>query len=145
MLYLALGAAVLWLAMNVYRRAPGLQRGGWRVGAGLAGLAAIIPGAYLALRGQWLPGGALVVLGVGMALSARSARGAGTRPTSPPSSPGRLSEAEARSMLGVGPEAGREEIQAAYARLMRRVHPDHGGATGLAAQLNAARDRLLKG
>ena len=28
-------------------------------------------------------------------------------------------------------------------RLMRAVHPDKGGTAGLAAQLNAARDRLL--
>jgi len=29
-------------------------------------------------------------------------------------------------------------------RLMRRVHPDAGGAEGLAVQLNAARERLLR-
>jgi DnaJ-class molecular chaperone len=39
--------------------------------------------------------------------------------------------------------AGPDEIQAAYVRLMRAVHPDAGGTSGLAAQLNAARDRLL--
>ena len=42
-------------------------------------------------------------------------------------------------------DATAEEIQAAYMRLMRSVHPDKGGTSGLAAQLNAARDRLLKG
>ena len=52
---------------------------------------------------------------------------------------------EARSILGVGPKASREEIQAAYARLIRMAHPDKGGTAGLAAQLNAARDRLLSG
>ena len=51
--------------------------------------------------------------------------------------------AEARAMLGVSDSAGREEIEAAYRRLMKRVHPDHGGAPGLAIQLNAARARLL--
>ena len=51
---------------------------------------------------------------------------------------------EARSILGVGAEANAVEIEAAYRRLMLRAHPDHGGSTGLAAQLNAARDRLLK-
>lgn len=56
-----------------------------------------------------------------------------------------MSLAEARSTLGVGPEAGETEIRAAYDRLIRRVHPDAGGAPGLAAQLNAARDRLLEG
>ncbi|HQR90442.1 MAG TPA: molecular chaperone DnaJ, partial [Caulobacter sp.] len=52
---------------------------------------------------------------------------------------------EARSLLGVGPNATAEEIKAAHARLIRLAHPDKGGTAGLAAQLNAARDRLLKG
>jgi curved DNA-binding protein CbpA len=55
-----------------------------------------------------------------------------------------MSEADARALLGVTPEADRAEIEAAYKRLMRMAHPDSGGTTGLAAQLNAARDRLLK-
>lgn len=54
-----------------------------------------------------------------------------------------MSEREAREILGIGPDAGVEEIQAAYTRLMRRSHPDAGGSAGLAAQINAARDRLL--
>ena len=55
-----------------------------------------------------------------------------------------MSADEARRILGVGTEATREDIQAANTRLMRAVHPDKGGTTGLASQLNAARDRLLK-
>ncbi|NEX91341.1 hypothetical protein G3573_01015 [Caulobacter sp. 17J65-9] len=54
-----------------------------------------------------------------------------------------MSLAEARAVLGVDAEAGPEQIQAAYLRLMRAVHPDRGGTSGLASQLNAARDRLL--
>ncbi len=53
--------------------------------------------------------------------------------------------AEARSLLGVGHDASRQEIEAAYRRLMLRAHPDQGGSAGLAAQLNAARDALLRG
>jgi curved DNA-binding protein CbpA len=45
----------------------------------------------------------------------------------------------------VGPDASKAEIQAAYSRLIRLAHPDKGGTAGLAAQLNAARDRLLDG
>jgi DnaJ-class molecular chaperone len=55
-----------------------------------------------------------------------------------------MSLKDAQSVLGVGPEATPEEIQAAYTRLMRMAHPDKGGTTGLATQLNAARDRLLE-
>ena len=50
----------------------------------------------------------------------------------------------AASILGVSPQASDEEVQAAYLRLIRRVHPDAGGAEGLAAQLNAARDVMAK-
>lgn len=46
-------------------------------------------------------------------------------------------------MLGVAETASPEEIEAAYRRLMFRVHPDQGGAAGLAAQINAARSVLL--
>jgi curved DNA-binding protein CbpA len=55
-----------------------------------------------------------------------------------------MSDAEARAILGVAEGAPPSEIKAAYARLMRAVHPDKGGTDGLAAQLNAARDRLLR-
>ena len=55
-----------------------------------------------------------------------------------------MSLTEARATLGVGEAATRVEIEAAYRRLMLRAHPDQGGSTGLAAQLNAARDRLLR-
>ena len=45
---------------------------------------------------------------------------------------------------GVAPDASDEVVQAAYLRLIRRVHPDAGGAEGLAAQLNAARDTMAR-
>jgi len=58
---------------------------------------------------------------------------------------GTMGRAEAYQILGVQPEASREEIQAAYRRLIQRVHPDHGGSSYLAARLNQARDVLLGG
>jgi len=57
----------------------------------------------------------------------------------------RLTEAEARAILGVPADASPEVVQAAWRRLMARAHPDQGGTEGLAARVNAARDRLLKG
>ena len=56
-----------------------------------------------------------------------------------------MSANEARAILGVETGATPAEIRTAYTRLMKRAHPDQGGTAGLAAQLNAARDRLLKG
>jgi chromate transport protein ChrA len=52
--------------------------------------------------------------------------------------------AEARRLLGVGPDATEAEIRRAYRQKMTRAHPDRGGAHKDAARLTAARDRLLK-
>ena len=54
-----------------------------------------------------------------------------------------LSRKEAAQLLDVALNAPREEIEAAYRRLMARVHPDAGGNAHLAQLVNEARDRLL--
>jgi DnaJ-domain-containing protein 1 len=51
---------------------------------------------------------------------------------------------KARRLRGVSATASRDEIIAAHRRLVAKVHPDAGGSEGLAAELNAARDTLLK-
>ncbi|WP_188054078.1 J domain-containing protein [Sphingosinithalassobacter sp. CS137] len=53
-------------------------------------------------------------------------------------------EAEARSILGLGPDADEAEIRAAHRRLVAQVHPDRGGSAEAARRINAARDTLLK-
>ncbi len=58
---------------------------------------------------------------------------------------GMMDRAEAYQVLGLSSGASCEEIQAAYRRLIQRVHPDHGGSSYLAARLNQARDVLLGG
>lgn len=141
MLYLALGAAALALYFWILRRGPLLKGQGWRVAAGAAALAAFTGAAWAGVRGSWAAVVALVVLGLWFAASARKVP-AQSRPAAPASSS--MSADEARRILGVAANASREDIQAAYARLMRAVHPDKGGTAGLAAQLNAARDTLLK-
>jgi hypothetical protein len=137
--YLLLGALALWLISGASRRFR-LPRREWRFLTAAAAVAAFAGAAFATVREAWLPAAVLVVFGVWLALSSRRPPGASPGPRTE-----RMSEAEARGILGVGPEARAQEIQAAYRRLMRSVHPDTGGTAGLAAQLNAARDRLLKG
>jgi hypothetical protein len=143
MTYLALGCAALalWLWLTG-RRKPVFKRREWRLMSAAFALAAFTGAAWVGLRGSWGAAIVLVVLGLWLAASARSnVRPAAASPREPVR---RMSEADARALLGVTPEADRAEIEAAYKRLMRMAHPDSGGTTGLAAQLNAARDRLLK-
>ena len=50
---------------------------------------------------------------------------------------------QARTLLGVGEGAGREDIIIAHRRLTSLVHPDKGGTTVAMQEANAARDLLL--
>jgi hypothetical protein len=140
MIYLAIGAAILWLLVGLGRGRMVFKRREWRLLSGGSAIAAFAAAAYVGLRGAWEISIVLALAGLWLATTARiNARRIFVQ------RPSRMSLDEARSVLGVGPDATTEEIQAAYSRLIRMAHPDKGGTTGLAAQLNAARDRLLKG
>ena len=54
-----------------------------------------------------------------------------------------MSHEEALAILGLEEGADKAAITIAYKRLMAKMHPDQGGTTYLAAQINAARETLL--
>lgn len=65
------------------------------------------------------------------------ASGPGARPD------GAMSRDEALRVLGLEPGASDEEVREAHRRLMKQIHPDHGGSDYLAAKINEAKDVLL--
>jgi hypothetical protein len=54
-----------------------------------------------------------------------------------------MSRQEACQILGVEPGASQQEILQAWRRLIKGVHPDHGGSAFLTAKINTAKDVLL--
>jgi DnaJ homolog subfamily C member 19 len=146
MIALLLGCAsllVLMAALGMFSRAQVAsikQMGIWVAAIGGLLLAVLL---FLTGRGG-VALAALVMLGplvwswVIQARPKSSAKPAGGRPRQ-----GAMTRAEALEVLGLAPGATREEIQAAYVRLMRAAHPDKGGSDWLAARINQARDVLM--
>jgi hypothetical protein len=133
MIFVALAVLALAALVGLGRK-PLMARVQGRYAAFAMAALAIAAAAWDAVRGGWLGGSILATAAVWLVTSARR----------PQIGPVRgMGLAEAASMLGVAQSADTETIEAAYRRLMFRVHPDTGGAAGLAAQLNAARATLL--
>ena len=57
---------------------------------------------------------------------------------------GAMSDQEAYEILGLQPGADEGTIREAHRALMKRIHPDAGGTSGLAARVNQAKDTLLQ-
>ena len=161
-----LGVVVLVLglwAVNSFSKADPKQAA--RVVRALGGAALLIVAVFLLLRGEIglaVPAG---LIGLGLlgwvsmqprdlfaAYFDRRAPGwreyaqgnAGAGGGSRPPSGGKMTEEEAYQILGLQPGASADDIGRAHRTLMKKLHPDQGGTTYLAARVNEAKDVLLR-
>ncbi len=113
------------------RRLGASLRGPWKPGVTLLGLLSAFGALAMLARGDWWIAAVLGFLAAGCLAAAR-------RVPPPASAPG-MTRVEAAELLGVTPDASPKDADAAFRRLILKLHPDQGGTAGLSAKLQEAR------
>jgi DnaJ domain len=159
-------ALMLWLLKSFARSDPQyLAMMMARIGRTAGGILALAGAAFLGLRGEllvalplaglgfsllgWEPGRELLAAYLGRwspggreDVNQRNHDAAAGRRSSAAS--GKMSEQEAYQILGLQPGANVEDIGRAHRTLIKKLHPDQGGTTYLAARVNEAKEVLLR-
>lgn len=121
-------AGAWWLGTSLSQREAVASRGGFPPEYLLFGLALLF-----LLRGG-------IAIAFPLAVAAAAWHLGGKRPG--PAFAG-MDRAEALRILGLQEGATSDDIHAAHRRLISAIHPDQGGSSHLAAQVNRARDILI--
>ena len=141
MLPLVIVAAVIfafWALRQAGQMTPQQSR---RFARQIGGYALCSVAALMGLRGNFVVAVPVFTIGAGL-LGFNGLIAQMNAKSSPPSTIS-ISKQQAFNILGLHEGASADEIRAAHKRLQRATHPDAGGSTYLAAQINAARDLLL--
>ncbi len=140
MLWIALAAGVLLWVLASKRSTSGEARLGWLAAFGAAALLVVTlrlgPQALLAA------GPMLASLAWALVRQLRKSRDAGSFVGAPQPSARGMSREEALRVLGLKEGASLEEVAAAHRQLIKKLHPDQGGSSFLAQQVNEARKVL---
>ncbi|MEQ9520150.1 MAG: hypothetical protein RLN89_12005 [Parvibaculum sp.] len=120
---------------------------GGAVLAVLSGLALTLAGRIgfaipLFMVAAWLVGLPVRLPGFGMNGQNGGGQSGGRAEPHRPQNSG-MTRGRALEILGLQNGATRDDIRRAHKMLMQKLHPDHGGSTHLAAEVNAAKDFLL--
>jgi hypothetical protein len=133
-----------------------------KIGRTVGGFLALATAAFLGVRGELVVALPLAILGLSLLgwepgrellaayLDRSHPRGRedvddnATAGRYGPAPSGEMTEQEAYQILGLQPGVSADDIGRAHRGLIKKLHPDQGGSTYLAARVNEAKDVLLR-